>query len=88
MEDVWRCTRLGKAAEASVAEGTDYNPRRYGGDFERDTGQCGNMECLQELLVLTPAGWPFKLSANLPWREDWCTAPQERRLLRALSFAA
>jgi hypothetical protein len=54
--NVWKCTWLGRIAEASVAVGADCGPRWYSGNFQRDDGGCGNVECIQELL-LSDAYW-------------------------------
>jgi hypothetical protein len=47
------------------------------GDLEQDDTGCSNMECIQELLASNACRGRLssEMSANLPWREGWCTAP-------------
>jgi hypothetical protein len=75
-----------KVAEVGVAVGTIYDKRWCTGDFGRDDGGCGNTSASNSSLNLISARQlPFGLSANLHWREGWCTA---LCFLRVLSFVA
>jgi hypothetical protein len=86
-EGVWKCY-FGKVTEVTSQWGLTM---AQGGIMGILKGKMRGVEirsASKSSLYLMPAGWlALELSTDLPWRENWCTAPQEGCFLKALRFA-